>query len=603
MKWVIPFRTLLQLAFGVLLLCFLLAPGWAAYRFLQDQVMADQKADLFQHLNFINDLMTRKGDWAGTEDLQEWLGSAARSLGIRITYVAEDGRVVADSHISFADIKGLEDFSGRPEIAQAMKEGTGFIIRHSRIMQREEMFAARHTRPGGDLPAGVLRVAQPASAMQSLLGHTRNLFLGSFLAACGASFLLTHLFIRRLRRVLDSFARAATDVAQRNHPERLHFQFGHEFCALAEAFNRMSEAVDRTLEAVTEEKQQLEAVFQGMNDGVMVLDSRGRIHSVNRAFSNLLPTGTQILGRRPLEVIVSLELQEACNRALEFEREPGAPEIIQITLNSGRSYEVSVTRLPEQLRDMGLIVVFHDLTELKRLEKVRQDFVANVSHELRTPLTSIKGYTETLLAEPRADEQTTNSFLEVILKNTNHMVKMVDDLLQLARIEARQVVFKPSPVDPADALEAAWKSCLPLAEARRVRLINEIPEEGIRVSADYDQLVRVFRNLLENGIRFSPEGEALTVGCYTGADQVTFTVADAGPGIPKQHQHRIFERFYRIEKHRGAHFGSTGLGLAICRHIILNHGGRIWVESPRKGRKDGAAFFFTLFAAGEKPQG
>ena len=335
-----------------------------------------------------------------------------------------------------------------------------------------------------------------------------------------------------------------------------------------------------------------------MRDGVMVLDSRGRIRNFNRALSELLGPNTRVLGRRPLEVIMSLELEKACERVLASRadlQEP--PHELLTVIRGGRTFEVNIVCLRDQQNETGAVVVFHDMSRLKKLEKVRQDFVANVSHELRTPLTSIKGYTETLLAEPQVKAEVLSSFLEVILKNTDHMVKMVEDLLQLARIEARQEAFTPVEVNPTEALMAAWKACLPVAQARQVSLVNIMPEEGIRVSADYDQIVRVFRNLLENSVRYSPEGGTIKVAASIEGHTVTLGVSNDGPAIPKYHQERIFERFYRIDKDRGSDLGGTGLGLAICRHIMLNHGGLIWVQSPNPGNTRGATFYFTLMSA------
>ena len=298
---------------------------------------------------------------------------------------------------------------------------------------------------------------------------------------------------------------------------------------------------------------------------------------------------------------MSLELQEACDRILASpDPLQEAPYYLPIVMGNGRTFEVNIVRLQEQEKQMGAVVVFHDMSRLKQLEKVRQDFVANVSHELRTPLTSIKGYAETLLAEPQPKAEVLSSFLEVILKNTNHMVKMVDDLLQLARIEAGQEIIKLLPVNPTEALMAAWKACLPFAEAKHLKLGNNIPTTLVGVAADFDQLIRVFRNLLENAIRYSPEGGTIAVDGHAEGNTVTISVRNEGPSIPRYHQQRIFERFYRIEKSRGSDLGNTGLGLAICRHIILNHGGLIWVRSPNPGRTDGATFFFTLVSAQEQ---
>ncbi len=363
----------------------------------------------------------------------------------------------------------------------------------------------------------------------------------------------------------------------------------------------MAENTGRRFLTLTAQRQELEAVFNAMRDGVMVLDARGRTRTVNRALLELLDPHTKALGRRPLEVILSLGLQEACDRVLTS-KDPFQvfPHFLPIVIGEGRTFEVNIVRLPAEGEEAGAVVVFHDMSRLKQIEKVRQDFVANVSHELRTPLTSIKGYTETLLADPQPKAEVLSSFLEVILKNTNHMVKMVDDLLQLARIEVRQGAFQPAPVNPTEALMAAWKACLPGAQARQVNLVNLVAEEGTDVSADFDQLVRVFRNLIENAIRYSPEGGTITVEGHAEGNTVTLSVQDEGPGIPKQHQQRIFERFYRIEKNRSSDLGGTGLGLAICRHIMLNHGGLIWVQSPGPGRTNGATFYFTMVRAKEQ---
>jgi two-component system phosphate regulon sensor histidine kinase PhoR len=257
-------------------------------------------------------------------------------------------------------------------------------------------------------------------------------------------------------------------------------------------------------------------------------------------------------------------------------------------------FEVNIVQLGCQEEGIGAIVVFHDISELKRLEKVRRDFVANVSHELRTPLTSIKGYAETILTEGSEDSESAREFLEIILKHSNHMSNMVDDLLQLARLEAREQSIEFKSVNAVDALNSAWLDCSSLAGERSINLENLLPEEGVLVRADSEQLEQVFRNLLENAVKYGPLGGTVTIACDFDPVMATFQVTDQGPGIPIQDQPRIFERFYQVEKDRANHNDSTGLGLAICRHIIQNHGGRIWVESPPQGETRGSAFFFTL---------
>lgn len=598
MKGNISFRMLLILALWGLLTFAMVVPSWYAYTSLNSALEAEARRHLIQQLHLISSLMTQREEFQSFEQLQRWLVQTALPLELRLTYVAKNGQVLADSEIPFDQIKDLEDFSGRPEIAQAMHGEIGFMTRFSKIMQREQVFAAKNVQPKGNLPPGVLRLAAPVSRLHQQFDHLRSLFLITLLLAFILSPVIVVLLLRRLKESSQAVAHAVDALTERDFGRRIRFSRIHEFYPLTHAFNRMAERTGQHVLALTAEIRRLETVFNAMGEGVMVLDQKGRVRSINRALAELLDPHTQVPGRRPLEVLISLELQQACERILGLkEAPPESPHEVLTVVTGGRTFEVNVVRFQDREEETGAVLVFHDMSRVRELEQVRQDFVANVSHELRTPLTSIKGYTETLLGESESQPEVLSSFLQVILKNTNHMVKMVDDLLQLARIEAGREMFKPARVNPTEALMAAWKACLPLAEGKRVRLENHLPPEGIEVWADLDQLIRVFRNLLENAIRFSPEDGEIGVDGSLTAGTVTIGVRNEGPRIAKLHQQRIFERFYRIEKSRGGDFGGTGLGLAICRHIILSHGGLIWVQSPNPGQTEGATFFFTLLSA------
>jgi two-component system, OmpR family, phosphate regulon sensor histidine kinase PhoR len=597
----VSLRTVLLLSFWGLLAVTVILPLSYTYNRLHGAVAEELKQDLLRPLNLVASLMIEQEAFQNAEQLQSWIVEISKPLELRLTYVAYNGQVLADSQFPFEQVKDLEDFSARPEIAQAMVQEFGFMRRFSRIMHKKQVFAARRIEPKGNIPAGVLRVAAPVSELQDLFVRLRNLFLFSapflFVIAAVLSFLL----VRKLKEAMRSVTLVVAAIGEGNYRGRIHFPPGHELYPLSNAVNQTAEFTGRRFGALRAQQQELTAVFNAMREGVMVLDETGRIRSVNQALSELLGTRTEVGGRRPLEVLLSLELQQACDRILASpDPLQEAPYYLPILMGDGRTFEVNIVRLQEQEKEMGAVVVFHDMSRLKQLEKVRQDFVANVSHELRTPLTSIKGYTETLLAEPQPKAEVLSSFLEVILKNTNHMVKMVEDLLQLAKIEAGQETIKLLPVNPTEALMAAWKACLPLAEAKNLSLANNLPSPLVGVAADFDQLIRVFRNLLENGIRYSPEGGTIAVDGHAEGNTVTIRVRNDGPSIPRYHRQRIFERFYRIEKSRGSDLGNTGLGLAICRHIILNHGGMIWVRSPNPGRTDGATFFFTLVSAQEQ---
>lgn len=416
---------------------------------------------------------------------------------------------------------------------------------------------------------------------------------------------------RRLSRSLAEVIAVARAIADGDYRHRIHLSPGGEFSALAEAVNHMARRIESHIATITDQKTQLEAILDGMREGVMVLDAAGKVRVANPALRRIAPVTGELVGRRPIEVAPSPELQMACDRLLDVAG-GDAPQAhtLEVELGPGRFYEVSLVRLgltqADNRRDHGAVLVFHDVSETRRLSRVRRDFAANVTHEMRTPLTSIKGYAETLLAAAPELAPEKRRFLDVILKNANHMSKMVDDILTLARLEeqpatddAAQPGGRPDVrADAAAALADAVRECQPLADARRLTFENRLPDEGLAVRCDSGQLIQVWRNLLENATRFGPPGTriVMTAAPDPEARSITFGVLDQGPGIPPEERQRVFERFYRVERHRSRTQGSTGLGLAIVKHIVERHGGRIWADRGR-GEMTGAAFYFTLPAA------
>lgn len=405
--------------------------------------------------------------------------------------------------------------------------------------------------------------------------------------------LLSLIFIMRTNHSVGILSTAADSIGQGKVNALTQFYPGQYLYPLAKSIRENAERVGSYIQTITEQKSQLESILDGIEEGILLLNSAGRIDSSNRAARNMFSSVPELRGRRPLEVIRSPELQAACGRVLANEIHSFHSEV---TIGTDRFYHVHIVRVEQSTNEYGAVIALHDISELKRLAKVRRDFVANASHELRTPLTSIKGYTEMLMSD-ESDPDVRNSCLEVILKNTDNMIKTVNDLLQLARVEDYDNTTDIRPVNAGEVLIEAWKACARVAEQRNVLIKSDLAPQGPSVLADFDQLVQVFRNLLENAVRYSQPGGTVEVFSHEQDGKVTIGVGDSGPGIPRKDQQRIFERFFRVERHRGKEAGSTGLGLAICRHILRNHGGAIWVESPRKGMSSGSIFFFTLPAA------
>lgn len=586
------FRTRLLLSFWAILFLALLLPLLYYRSTLGREIISEARASALQRLTLVHWLLIQERGFPDAEHLQQWVEKLGPQLGARITYVSEGGQVIADSEVPSSQIPDLQTHAARPEIIQALQEEIGFHMRHSATVDKDLMYAARRVQAPGRIAAGVVRVATPVSAVKDRLDALSRNFVLIMALTFVATILVSYLLVRQLEAPLRKLIGTAEAIGAGDYGQRVRFYPGNEFMPLAESINEMAKRIQSHIQTITKQKEQLEAILNGMREGVMVLDSRGKIQTINHALTEILPRVRAFIGRRPLEVIRSAELQQACDEVLAGTAAETGTLSLEITPGLGQAFGVNLVRFHHQPGEAGAIVVFHDISELKRLEKVRQEFVANVSHELRTPLTSIRGYAETLLAEMSPGP--TASFLQTILKNALHMSKMVDDLLQLARLESRHQLEPYSPVDAAEALAAAWKVCSPQASAKNVRLENLLPEGGLQVEAGFDELVQVFRNLLENAVRYSPTDGAIAVSARAETGMATFAVVDEGPGVPLQAQQRIFERFYRVEKDRSDATGSTGLGLAICRHIILNHGGAIWVESPPEGRMKGSAFMFTL---------
>lgn len=595
-------HSVLYFSWMLVILAGILPTGYLVHH-LSRACVADTQRLAMRDLALVYQLLIEHGPFGSVEELHDWSLKIAGQLGVRITYIAEDGRAIADSDVAPDRISDMENFAGRPEIVQAQQGGTGVSIHHSKAMRKEMVFAARKASLPSPLFSCILRLsADPPEIKRQLERLLIVLPVYLFLLFVGIA-LAAPLVLRPLGRAVSRLEEAVESLGSGKPVKRLHLEPAHELYSLAQSLHQAGERLENRFASLHEERRRLEAVFDGMQDGVLVLDCGGRIQRVNRALATMIPDPLSPIGRKPLEVIVSIELQEGCDRVLDPDQ-PSAPSpcVLELRLWRDRFYTVTISRLPPPGESSageteGAIVVFHDITEIKRLEKVRQDFVANVSHELRTPLTSIKGYTETLLSEEKLEPGTLTSFLQVILKNTNHMVRMVDDLLQLAGLEAQQAASVPVSVNAGNALLTAWKACLPLAKPRGIFLQNDLPQGDPWVLGDHDQLVQVFRNLLENAVRYNPPGKPIVVSCSEEQTEVTFRIRDFGPGIPREHVNRIFERFYRIEKHRSSEVGSTGLGLAICRHILRNFGGRIWVGHPIPGEQEGAVFCFTLLRA------
>ncbi len=434
-----------------------------------------------------------------------------------------------------------------------------------------------------------------------LLYSIKKPFLVSSLVSLLLIIPLAYFLAKSLTDPILEVAQRALQLVSSTFGKEVRIRSTDEVESLSKAIGEMSTESRSKIEEISKEKDYLQTILKGMTEGVLVVDGRGRILMVNDALRRLLSLSKDVSDKMPLEIIRNAELEGSIRRAIQ----DGENIALELDLNEPgeKTIEVNVVSILPSIQRAdegsegirGAIAVFHDISRLKQLEKIRQDFVANVSHELRTPLTTIKGYAETLLEGAWKEDQAFQ-FIQVIKRHTDRLTKIVEDLLMLSRIETKEFQLKMEVLRVKDFIDDILDFVKEPAERKKISLFrNEIPS-SLAVLADRNYLEQILINLLDNAIKYSPDGGKVTVSAIErDSKEIQFSVEDNGIGIPKEDLFRIFERFYRVDKGRSKELEGTGLGLSIVKHLVQAHGGRVWVES-QMGK--GSTFYFTL--AGRK---
>jgi two-component system phosphate regulon sensor histidine kinase PhoR len=518
--------------------------------------------------------------------LQEWVQSTSGG-GARVTVVASDGTVLADSA---ADPAKMENHANRPEVQSAIANGAGKDVRQSATLGRALVYRAYRFEPPSGAPV-VIRFALPlAQVNESIAEFRRRLLLASLamlVLGGGASLIYSRGFSARIERLKDFSHRVASGDFQPLPSDDTE----DELTDLARALNETAAHLDRTIRTLTGERNQSSAILRSMIEGVAVIDSKERVVFCNRAFAEILNIDAARCEGRPLvELVRQADLLDLARRALTSADSLQGSLIIGTVMP--RSFAVTATPVNAlEPAANGAVIVLHDITELRRLERVRQDFVANVSHEFKTPLTAIQGFAETLLGGALEDQKNNRRFLEIIRDHASRLGRLTDDLLKLARIEAGKLEVQYQPVSVAELVEGCAATTLFKASQRNIALNLSYPPELPAVRGDAGLLREVLQNLLDNAVQYTSPGGRVNLSAATRDHEAVITVADTGIGIPLADQERIFERFYRVDAARSREVGGTGLGLSIAKHIVEAHGGRLWVESTIGA---GSQFHFSI---------
>ena len=500
---------------------------------------------------------------------------AALSKETRLTLIDATGRVLLDT----GSREAMENHLNRPEVQEARLKGVGTASRYSRTMREDMLYVAVTATEGGAV-RGYVRLAKPLTAVREAVEHLYgSIYLTLFVVSLPAV-LLAFLFARNITGPVRRLADFTRRLRDGERPASLMMDSQDEFGQLAANINAILEELDARWQAAAEERARLAAAFDAMEEGVLELDALDRIARLNRGLKTILKGRyADIVGKTPMEAFRNTTLQDA----IEEFRRTKIPLRREITfgVGNGTVLDVHITSYrasPDS--EEKVMMVFHDVTRLKALERIRADFIANVTHELRTPLTAVLGYLETIRSSPPGEVDLRDRFLRVVEDHARRLSRLVDDLLILVNLDTGDFPIHPEAVAVSEILPDLLPPLAQRAAEKGLALENAVPPDTPPIRADRDRLVQVLLNCLDNAVKFTSEGR-ITIRALTDRREgfVTVRIEDTGPGIPAADLPRLGERFYRVDKARSRELGGTGLGLSIVKHLMRVQGGEMEIES------------------------
>jgi len=524
------------------------------------------------------------------KEIQAHVGEIADIARARVTILDGQGNVIAETDPEAAV---LGSHLERPEIQEARIRGSGSATRYSRTLKEEMIYVALPIRKGPDI-VGYIRLARPLSDVRKTIEEFTAILLQSFLIILVSSVVVAFLFSRKLTTPIRDMEYFTERLRRGETPGTLMIRSSDEIGQLAENINYMVDELQKRIAALQEEKAKVEAAFSSALDGVLILDHQGRIETVNRGMWNMIGERYRdLVGKTPLEAFRNLGLQ----RALDQYRSGGMPVPQEMELGEEDPVMLDVSITPVRGVDAAegkTMLVFHDLTRLKKLERMRVDFVANVTHEIKTPLTAIMGFVETLQEGAIEDRETAKKFLSTIARHAERLNRLVEDLLTISNTELGELHFSFESVALSGIAQSVLHVIQQKAGEKKIRITSAIPEDLPLIRADRDRLSQVLINVLDNAVKFTPEGGTVSLSAAPASgNEVVVKIADTGIGIPRDEIPRLGERFYRVDKTRSRELGGTGLGLSIVKHLMTAHKGRMEIES-QLGRGTTVSLYFPI---------
>ena len=563
-------RTRLFLAaFGVAGLTLVLA-GFLVARSLQEQLLSRIETDLVAETQLVGELVERLDGNTSTSSLDAEADTLGAQLGARVTFIAPSGQVVGDSAETGAALYAMENHRDRPEVETAANEGFAVTRRYSTTVQADLLYVALQVNHSD---VSFVRLALPLTEVDEQLNSIRNATILGLLIALAGAFVLAWVSSMAMTRRVQSIAAVARRYADGDLTPEIGDYGNDEIGIVARALGASVQELGRRLSEISRNRRLTEAILSSMVEGVLVVDARGRIQMTNSAVRQLLQIDDIPIDQHYVELIRHPDIAKQVGLALE----DGGSSFSEITLSTDPTKECLASVTPFRGQDeTGVVLVLRDVTDYRRSEQIRQDFVANVSHELRTPLTAIRGSIDALFGDSDVSIQQYR-FLDIISRHSRRMERLVADLLRLARLDAGKEELDCAPCDTRELFSDIAAEIAPMLQIKHQSVEVNINEHAKSFLADPGKIHDALKNLLENASCYAPTESVieLTAILDDGFENILLSVHDRGPGIPDTDLPRVFERFYRVEQSRARNPGGTGLGLAIVKHLVSLHAGRI----------------------------
>lgn len=571
----------------ILSITFILVLWFFISSIIQNTYTDMTKEHLVENAQLISEVITLGGLDKDRETLDEWTSQFNEEITLRYTIIARDGTVIADSE---SDIESMDNHIGRPEIDAVLvkNQEVGESTRLSDTKDESMMYVAIPVEIDGEI-IGAVRTSVSTQSIDNAISAiwttlSAILFIILLISVISAA-LLSYNITKPINRVINVTKR----LQNKDYSARINADYTGEIGNLNTSVNALAASLQAHVNEIEESEKQLHSILSNLVSGVVLIDDKGNVDLTNHATERFLSKHTsKIKGKEYTYVFGPLGIDHLIESVIEDNVKQH--DEAHIYFPEERILDVHIAPYYSQgWRQRGAIIVLHDITAIRKLEKMRSEFVANVSHELKTPITSVKGFAETLLSGDVPDEETAKQFLQIIYDESERLNRLITDLLELSKIEKQAMPLKITEVNVNEVIERSTQTISKFARDKNLTLHLPDSEHPVFVEADVDRLGQIVLNLVANAVNYTSDNGDIYIDAEERSSKVVISVKDTGMGIPEEALDRLFERFYRVDKARSRHSGGTGLGLAIVKHLVESHDGKIYVNS-----QEGIGTTFTV---------